>query len=133
MAANRRRFTRVPFGVEARVHVGKKTVTVDRIRDISLGGCFLPVSMDQLDLLVSGAVGGTCGIDIALTGATSELVVKMDAKIVRSGPEGVAVTFTKVTPDSLFHLQNIIRYNATDADEVDEEFRDHWTTERISS
>lgn len=54
-----------------------------------------------------------------------EPVVDAEGKILRSCPEGVAVQFVKIDPDSLYHLQNIIRYNAPDPEVIEEEISNH--------
>jgi len=125
-AAGRRAFTRVPFHVRAQLRVGKETFTIDKIRDISLGGCFLLASPETATgETVSMGPGDFCAVHIALTGTTQDLVVKIDGEIARSGKDGIAVRFTSATPESLYHLRNIIRYNAMDADTIEQEIQEH--------
>ncbi len=60
-----------------------------------------------------------------LSGVSSEMNVQADGEIVRSGDSEVAVKFTRIEPDSLFHLQNIILHNSADTDMIEREIRDH--------
>ena len=54
------------------------------------------------------------------------LTVTMEGTVLRKTADTVAVKFTGVDVDSLFHLQNIVRYNASDPDAVEKEIRDHF-------
>jgi len=128
---NRREFTRVPFHVKTRIATDKKTYVVDKMRDLSLGGCFLPASeptvwgpQEDID------AGKPCTVTIELSGTTTGLKVDIAGTIVRVNEGGIAVEFTAITPENLYHLQNIIRYNAMDADRIDQEFREHLSRNR---
>ncbi len=57
--------------------------------------------------------------------ADTDVYVRVEGEIIRSESNGVAVKFTQIDPDSLFHLQNIIRYNAEDTEAIDEEITKH--------
>ena len=43
----------------------------------------------------------------------------------RSDQEMTGIKFTGIDPDSLFHLHNILRYNAVDPDRVEQEIDEH--------
>jgi hypothetical protein len=121
----RRAFTRVPFHVRAQLRIHKEIFTIEKIRDISLGGCFLLASPERATgENISMGPGDFCTVYIALTGTTQDLVVEIDGEIARSGKDGIAVKFTTATPENLYHLQNIIRYNAMDADTIEKEIRE---------
>jgi len=118
MSDDKRRFTRVPFRVEAEITVEEFSYNTEEIKNLSVGGCLLPVSA-PLD------VGAACHVKILLSGTSSELHIEVDAQVVRCGAGEVAVKFTGVDLDSFFHLQNIVRYNSPDPDAVEEELRAH--------
>ncbi len=118
MPDEKRRFTRVSFKVRAEVTVGDALYCAEEIQNLSMGGCLLPVSVDL-------EPGTQCGVRILLSGTSSELSVRVDGEIVRSDPGAVAVRFVQIDPDSFFHLQNIVRYNAPDADAVEVELHEH--------
>ena len=119
MSDEKRRFTRVPFKVEAEVKIGDTSYRTDEIANLSVGGCLLPIPADF-------EIGTKCRVTIRLGGTSSELTLGMEGEIVRTPPGAVAVKFTGVDLDSLFHLQNVVRYNSSDPDAVEREIRDHF-------
>ena len=119
MSDEKRRFTRVPFKVEAEVKLGDTSYRTEEILNLSVGGCLLPIA-------VAGAVGAKCHVKIWLGGTSSELIVAVEGEIVRVTPQSVAIKFTGVDVDSLHHLQNIVRYNSPDPDAVEREIRDNF-------
>ncbi len=118
MYVDKRRFSRIPFKVNAEITVDNVVYPVAEIKNLSIGGGFFPLDAD----LVSGAV---CHVKIILNGTSSELSINVSGQILRSTPGSVAIHFTSIDPDSLFHLQNIIRYNASDPDSIENEIRRH--------
>jgi hypothetical protein len=118
MSENHRRFTRVPFRVKAEITVNDSSYHTEEIKNLSVGGCLLPIS-EELE------PGAECHVKIQLSGTSSELNIEVDGEVVRSGFGEVAVRFTGVDLDSYFHLQNIVRYNSPDPDVIEKEFRTH--------
>lgn len=118
MSDEKRRFTRVPFKVNAEVTVKDALYSAEEVKNLSVGGCLLPITADL-------ERGNQCQVRIVLTGASSELSIRVDGEVMRCAPGAVAIKFVRIDPDSLFHLQNIIRYNAPDADTIEVEIREH--------
>lgn len=118
MAKESRKFTRIPFTMHTEIQVDGETYKVDEITNLSVGGCLLPLDHDL-------APGTECIITISLEGTTDEIAVTIEGEVVRSTPQGIAVKFVRIDPDSLFHLQNIIRYNSPDADTIESEIQKH--------
>jgi hypothetical protein len=118
MKAEKRRFTRIIFRVKAEVRVGEELYIAKEIKNLSIGGCLLPIDADL-------EPGVPCRIKICLSGTTSDLSVQVEGAIVRSTPGAIAVKFTKIDPDSLFHLQSIVRYNAPDMEYFEKEIKKH--------
>ena len=112
MDEDKRRFTRVPFKVQVEMTVDDILYHTAQIKNLSLGGCLLPISAEL-------KAGTLCQIRIQLSGASSDMEVRVAGKITRCDSDAVAVSFIRINPDSLFHLQNIIRYNSTDPDQVE--------------
>lgn len=104
--------------VNAEITIDNVVYPVPEIKNLSIGGGFFPIDAD----IVSGA---SCHVKIVLNGASSELSINVSGQILRSSPGSVAIHFTSIDPDSLFHLQNIIRYNASDPDSIEKEIRRH--------
>ena len=91
---------------------------VEELCNLSVGGCLLPIAEDFKE-------GTACHVKILLSGTSSEMNIRIDGEIKRSEPGTVAVKFIRIDPDSLFHLQNIVRYNSPDPDAVDQEITRH--------
>ncbi|MFW6242420.1 MAG: PilZ domain-containing protein, partial [Thermodesulfobacteriota bacterium] len=113
-----RRFTRVPFKVETRMETADRVYTVAELYNLGVGGCLLPLEP-------SLSVGDAVRVAILLTREPAPLEVEVEAEVVRHEDGMTALKFIRIDPDSLFHLRNIIRYNARDADAVESEFDAH--------
>lgn len=118
MPSEKRRFSRVPFKVKVTVTVGKEAYISDSIDNLSVGGCLLPLKADIKPLQ-------TCYMKILLGDSDEGPVVEVEGQIIRCTAGMTAIKFTGIDPDSLFHLQNIIRYNYPDSDQVEKEIIDH--------
>ena len=110
----RRRFSRVPFKTKAEIRVNKALWYAKEVDNLSVGGCLLPIAADLEPQTL-------CQVSILLSGRTSELNVKIDGKVVRCEQGAVAIKFTHIDPESLFHLQNIVRYNSEDPGSIEQE------------
>lgn len=118
MSEEKRRFTRVQFNMAADLTVNSNVISFSNIENLSVGGCLLVTSV-RLE------VGTTCRFWLPLEQANPDLGVEVYGEIARCDGESVSVRFTKITPESLFHLQNIIRFNAPDPDGIDNEISEH--------
>ena len=119
MSSENRRFTRIPFHVNAEITAHNVSYAVDKISNLSIGGCLLPMTAGL-------APGTVCRLKIGLSGTSSELDVTVNGTIKRCDAETAAVECTDIDPDSLFHLKNILRYNFLgDEDIIDRENRKH--------
>ncbi|PID74084.1 MAG: pilus assembly protein PilZ [Desulfobacterales bacterium] len=119
MALDRRRFTRVPFRTEVRFICDGSTFVTEEMYNLSIGGCLLQIEGMRLP------AAAPCTIDIRLSEMDASIRVIAEGEVVRSDEQMTAVKFNKTDPDSLYHLQNIIRYNALDTDAVDDEIGKH--------
>lgn len=118
MSDEERRFTRIPFNVHTRLKTKDAVYTTNQISNISIGGCLLPIASDLVP-------GTPCTVMIRLEEGTDEVLVRIKGEILRTYSHAVAVKFLLIDTDSLYHLQNIIRYNAEDPDRIDEEISRH--------
>ena len=118
MIEDKRRFTRIPFTVKAEVRAANVLYSIEEFSNLSIGGCLVPITA-QLES------GTECQVEVLLSGTSSELTLRVEGEVVRSLPESVAIRFTRIDPDSLFHLQNIIRHNAQDPDKIEAEISEH--------
>ena len=106
----KRNHERVPF--TARVTVfskGQRIVSDADTRDISLKGMYV-ASRQRLN------IGTHCGLELQLTGASSQVTLNIDGTVVREDGNGFAVVFNTIDLDSYFHLKNILLYNTEDPD-----------------
>ncbi len=112
-----REFTRVVVHVEVDLD-GGNSVESSRTRDLSLNGVFLCCDTPLPE-------GTECRVSFDL-GLESGAAIRAAAKVVRSDAEGMALSFEHLEgPESLLHLQNLVRYNASSLPEVEGEFRRH--------
>lgn len=111
---NRRQHSRVLFETMIDLELPGRRFENCKARDLSLKGVF-----------VQGAAGqeGEQGeVRLHLTGASSDLVLKMKGEVVRTEPGGLALRFLEMDLDSFTHLKNIIYYNSENPDALDQEW-----------
>ncbi len=97
---DRRRESRLPYRATVDVSFGKKTYKEKETRDISITGTYVEA--------ISGPQKGeTCRITLLLKGEASELRLNMQAEVVRTEENGIALEFIDVTKDCFYHLKNI--------------------------
>lgn len=116
MADEKRRFSRIFFDVQAKLTVDGVVYAVDRIANLSVGGCLLEIDADFI-------LGSGCVFTILLPHMAPE--VNVLGEIIRTGNGEVSLKFVTIEAEDLFHLQNIIRYNAEDPDAVEQEISAH--------
>ncbi|MCZ6799504.1 MAG: hypothetical protein O7F12_03365, partial [Nitrospirae bacterium] len=68
-----------------------------------------------------------CDISLFLEGEEAPVTIQIEGKVIRNGPWGMAIQFTKILdPESLNHLQNLVLYNSGDQiAQVEEELASH--------
>ncbi len=113
-----REFTRVSIHVQEEVKVDGKVIKTDETRDLSLKGVF--VSCNQA--LPSGT---DCEVSLKLVGSELPIEIDIKGKVGRSSESGMAVEFTEIDLESYDHLQNLVKYNAHNEDQVEQEIKDH--------
>lgn len=104
MPEEKRRSSRIFFAMPAELTLADRSYHVDQIVNLSIGGCLLEIK-DNLP------VGTGCDIKILIEGALKGLRVDANGEIVRNDAETVGIKFTRIDPESLFHLQNIVRFS----------------------
>jgi hypothetical protein len=110
----KRRFSRITLNMAAELTVGDTVYSFNQVNNISVGGCSLPTAADVPQ-------GAACRFWLPLDAAGSGVGVEVYGEIVRCEEHSVGVRFTRITPESLFHLHNLIRFNAGDPDRIEEE------------
>jgi len=118
MLQEKRRFSRIPFQVNAEITLDREVYPVPEINNLGIGGGCFPIAEDQTP-------GSPCQVKIFLDGGSSEFSIRIAGRILRSTANATAIQFTAIEPESLFHLQNIIRFNAPDPDAIEREIERH--------
>ena len=83
MTDEKRRFTRFPFKMKAELTVGSKRYKVDKINNLSIGGCLLSISEDM-------RTGKPCSLRIILKTTGNEPVV-LELQPVAQGGAGLTI------------------------------------------
>jgi hypothetical protein len=115
MNQDRRRKTRVRFETRAILRTKDVEVTAEtNSRNVSLRGVFLATD-------VALPQGTPCEIEILLTGSSTRLSIRVQGRVARVDSEGLGVVFESIDPDSYFHLRNLLLYNSSDPEEIENE------------
>ena len=114
----KRRFSRIVFNMEAELTVNEQRYSFPQVNNLSVGGCLFETTEEFIE-------GTACRFWLPLQSGIPDLGVEVFGEIARCDGETVSVRFTRIDPDSLFMLQNIIRYNAPDPDQIEGEICKH--------
>ena len=115
MSENKRRFTRIKIKRPVVLSIsGGSTFRSNEIEDLSVGGCLVPV-------VARLRAGTACKVEILLGKEEGSKIITVEAIITRYHENTAAVRFESIDPDSLFLLQNLIRYNSEVPETIDEE------------
>ncbi len=120
MEQDKRRFTRIslPFPIIFSLENGESQV-VQQIKNLSVGGCLLTLARVP-------ETGRACTVIINLSNAGEDgPCIRAQGTVVRRIDEDIAIQFTAIDPESLFHLQHLLLYNAPDPDKIDSEIQLH--------
>ena len=119
-----RKFSRVPFKVEATIKVPDRHFS-GIVGNLSMSGMFLETP-ERLP------IGEPVEIRIILSGTSPEISIGFNGHVCRVTDSGLGFNFDKIDIDSYTHLKNIIAYNIDDSDKVMEEIY-HSIDEKLSS
>lgn len=111
---NKREFTRVSIKMKVRVTHGDTVIFSEEGKDISMKGLYLYCDKTL-------PVGTECDVTIFF----GDLEINTKGIVKRSTESALAVEFTQLDIESYDHLQNLIIYNTSEIDRVEEEFKSH--------
>ena len=115
MNEERRGKTRVHFKTQVTLKADEsKIVSEANSKDISIKGMFVNTEKKM-------PVGTPCDIEILLTGTSTRLALSIKGIVIRQDASGLGISFDSMDIDSHFHLKNIIMYNASDPEDIEEE------------
>lgn len=110
---NRRRRSRVDTHIQASfIQATGEELRID-ICNISLKGLLAMAKAT----LKPGTVG------LVRIELSPDALIEVECRIIRSDATGVAIDFLGMEPESFMHLRNLVRYNASDADQIDAELK----------
>ena len=115
MTKEKRRTTRVKFHTSVDLKFADTTYEQCEILDLSVKGVFVLGITDPRQ-------GQECEVTLQLSGASSELKLKMKAKVVRVTEDGIGLYFHEVDLDSFSHLKYIVYYNSKNPDLLKENY-----------
>jgi len=113
MDANRRRRSRVDMHLAASFTPGTGPAVQLLICNISLKGLLAVPEAN----VKTGAAG------VVRIPLSQDAVIEIECKVIRSDTTGVAIDFLPMDEQSFYHLRNLVRYNAPDADQIDAELK----------
>ena len=114
----KRRFSRITLQMPAKLSIGEDIYSLPAIDNLSVGGC-------SLDLALAAGPDTPCRLWIPLDSTNPGLGIDVSGMVMRADTGSVGIRFDTISPESLFHLHNLVRYNAPDPDRVDEEIQLH--------
>lgn len=117
--SNRREFTRVPMQVAVEVTSTQGNTTTHQVKDVSLNGLYLQCKKPL-------PLGADCRVTFFLGERENPIRIEASGKVVRVDPAGMGLEITAVVGvESFEHLRNLVLYNSSDTDQVEQEFHDH--------
>jgi len=114
----KRRFSRINLKMSADLTVKEQHYSFSQVANLSIGGCLLETGEDFEE-------GAACRFWLPLEPADPTLGMEVFGEIARCDGQTVSVRFTRINPNNLFILQNIIRYNAPDPEKIENEISEH--------
>jgi len=109
-----RRFTRVPYMINATLTRGATTLTGE-VSNLSLKGMMVKTT-DRL------AVDEPVEVIISMAGDCPDYTIALSGVVVRSDENGTGIRFDRMDVDSFIHLRRIVEYNSEDPQRVMGEF-----------
>ena len=117
--ANRREFTRIPIPIDVELTPTPADLTFCQVRDVSLKGLYLHCEKTL-------PVGTGCRVTMLLGEKENPIRVEVRGKVARVDDDGMGLEITEIVGlESFEHLRNLVLYNSTDTDQVEQEFQDH--------
>lgn len=125
----RRGFVRVPFNTEVVLSAGDWSLRAGSGIDISMSGLHL-TGLDRRDT-GRPLPGTSCKASIHLQAAGHRALIEAEGRIIRSGPDELAVEFIEIELDGYRHLRELILNNADDPDRAEKQFSEHRGIRRL--
>jgi hypothetical protein len=116
---NKREFTRVPIQLDVELSSPQPANDACQVKDVSLKGIYLLCDNPL-------PIGSDCRVALLLGGGETPIRIEVGGKVARADTGGMGLEITEIVGvDSFEHLQNLVLYNASDTEQVEQEFHDH--------
>ena len=117
MSEEKRRFSRIKISRPITLRFADGTTCrSSTFEDLSVGGCLVPSDY-------SPKIGTECHVAIFFDEQAKGRCIEIEGTVARCERTSIAVKFITITPDSLFHLKNLIRFNTADPERIDTEIQ----------
>jgi len=115
----KRKFSRITLNMPGKLSIGEDIYSFPTINNLSVGGC----SLDIVEVIV--APGTECSLWLPLDSTNPGLGIDVMGVVLRCSGGNLGIRFDSITPESLFHLHNLIRYNSPTPERIDDEIALH--------
>src|SRR5262245_49098471 len=116
--SNRREFTRVPMQRTVEVTSTKGNPIIHQVKDVSLNGLYLQCEQPL-------PLGTDCRVTFFL-GEKEDPQIVIYGQVARVDASGMGIEITEIVGiESFEHLRNLVLYNSSDINQVEQEFHNH--------
>ena len=120
MKTEKREFTRVPIHLNVEFSSPQRAIaSIGQLKDVSMNGIYVHCDNPL-------PIGSDCKIAILLGNKEMPMRIAMNGKIARVDTDGMGMEITEIVGiESFAHLRNLVLYNSSDVDCVEQEFSEH--------
>jgi hypothetical protein len=117
--AEKREFSRVPIQLDVEISSPQPAPDSCHVKDVSLKGIYLLCDNPL-------PIGSDCRVALLLGGGETPIRIEVGGTVARVDPTGMGLEIKEVVGiESFEHLRNLVLYNATDPNQVEQEFEGH--------
>ena len=120
--SNNRKHTRVAVHVTAEIYMEAGAVLKGTTRNMSFGGAFINIDMDDSD---TPEIGEKCELHLKLGSSEAPLTVPVKCKLARANSDGLGIEFLSTTIEGYWHFKNLMVYNSPESDRLLQELETH--------
>lgn len=119
-ATDKREFTRVPIHLNVEFSSSQRaTSSVCQLKDVSMNGVYVHCDNPL-------PIGSDCQIAVFLGSRETPMRLEVKGKVARVDTDGMGMEITEIVGiESFEHLRNLVLYNSSDVDQVEQEFNEH--------
>src|SRR5260221_8584324 len=120
-AAEKREFTRVPIHLKAEFSSPQRGMSsACELGDVSMNGLYVHCDNPL-------PIGSDCKIAVILGSEAVPIRIEVNGKIARVDADGMGMEIMEIVGiESFEHLRNLVLYNSSNVDQVEQEFHEHF-------